>query len=45
MTPAIEPNEILTAVRFPLWSAKHGAAFVEFARATAIRHRLRSRAP
>jgi len=32
MTPAIEPNEILTAVRFPLWAAGHGAAFVEFAR-------------
>ncbi len=32
MTPAIEPNEIVTAVRFPLWTAGHGAAFVEFAR-------------
>jgi carbon-monoxide dehydrogenase medium subunit len=32
MTPAIEPNEILTAVRFPLWAAGHGAAFVAFAR-------------
>jgi carbon-monoxide dehydrogenase medium subunit len=32
MTPAIEPNEILTAVRFPLWAAGHGAAFIEFAR-------------
>jgi carbon-monoxide dehydrogenase medium subunit len=32
MTPAIEQNEILTAVRFPLWKAGHGAAFVEFAR-------------
>jgi carbon-monoxide dehydrogenase medium subunit len=32
MTPAIEPNEIVTAVRFPLWAAGHGAAFVEFAR-------------
>ena len=32
MTPAIEPNEILTAVRFPFWAAGHGAAFVEFAR-------------
>ena len=32
MTPAIEPNEIVVAVRFPLWGAGHGAAFVEFAR-------------
>ncbi len=32
MTPAIEPNEILTAVRFTPWAAGHGFAFVEFAR-------------
>ncbi len=32
MTPAIAPNEIVTAVRLPLWAAGHGAAFVEFAR-------------
>jgi carbon-monoxide dehydrogenase medium subunit len=32
MTPAIELNEILTAVRFPLWPERHGYAFVEFAR-------------
>lgn len=32
MTPAIEPNEVLTAVRFPLWRPGHGFAFVEFAR-------------
>jgi carbon-monoxide dehydrogenase medium subunit len=32
MTPAIEQNEIVTAVRFPLWAAGHDAAFVEFAR-------------
>ena len=32
MTPAIEPDEIVTAVRFPLWRAGHGYAFVEFAR-------------
>jgi carbon-monoxide dehydrogenase medium subunit len=32
MTPAIEPNEILTAVRFTPWPAGHGYAFVEFAR-------------
>jgi carbon-monoxide dehydrogenase medium subunit len=32
MTPAIEPNELLTAVRFPVWPKGHGFAFVEFAR-------------
>jgi carbon-monoxide dehydrogenase medium subunit len=32
MTPAIEPNEILTAVKFTPWPAGHGYAFVEFAR-------------
>jgi carbon-monoxide dehydrogenase medium subunit len=32
MTPAIELNEMVTAVRFPLWAAGHRAAFVEFAR-------------
>ena len=32
MKPAIEPNEILTAVRFTPWSAGHGFAFVEFSR-------------
>jgi carbon-monoxide dehydrogenase medium subunit len=32
MTPAIEPNEILTAVRFTPWPAGHGFAFVEFSR-------------
>ena len=32
MTPAVEANEILSAARFPLWPAGHGAAFVEFAR-------------
>jgi carbon-monoxide dehydrogenase medium subunit len=32
LTPAIEPNELLTAVRFPLWPDNHGHAFVEFAR-------------
>jgi carbon-monoxide dehydrogenase medium subunit len=32
MTPAIEPDELLTAVRFPLWPKGHGCAFVEFAR-------------
>jgi aerobic carbon-monoxide dehydrogenase medium subunit len=32
MMPALEPDEILTAVTFPLWRAGHGAAFVEFSR-------------
>jgi carbon-monoxide dehydrogenase medium subunit len=32
MTPALEPNEILTSVRFPRWPAGHGYGFVEFAR-------------
>ena len=32
MTPAIEPDELLTAVRFPLWPDGHSYAFVEFAR-------------
>ena len=32
MTPAIEPNEILTAIRFTPWAPGHGYAFVEFAR-------------
>jgi carbon-monoxide dehydrogenase medium subunit len=32
MTPAIEPDEILTEVRFPAWPKGHGYGFVEFAR-------------
>ena len=32
MTPAIELNEMVVAVRFPLWTAGHRSAFVEFAR-------------
>jgi aerobic carbon-monoxide dehydrogenase medium subunit len=32
MTPAIEPNEIVTGIRMELWTAKHGYAFREFAR-------------
>jgi carbon-monoxide dehydrogenase medium subunit len=32
MMPAIEFDEIVTAVRFPLWRQGHGFAFVEFAR-------------
>jgi len=32
MTPALEPDEMLTGVRLPLWPAHHGHAFVEFSR-------------
>ncbi len=32
MTPAIEPDEIVTGVLLPLWPKAHGYAFVEFAR-------------
>ena len=32
MTPAVEPDELLTGVQFPIWKAGHGYAFVEFAR-------------
>jgi len=32
MTPAIGEDEILEQVKFPLWPAGHGSAFVEFAR-------------
>jgi len=32
LTSAVEPNEILTAIRFPAWPVKHGYGFVEFAR-------------
>jgi aerobic carbon-monoxide dehydrogenase medium subunit len=32
MTPAIELNEIVTALRLPLWAQNHGAAFIEFSR-------------
>ena len=32
MTPAIERNEIVTAVRFPLWRPGHRFGFEEFAR-------------
>jgi carbon-monoxide dehydrogenase medium subunit len=32
MTPSIEANEMVIAVRFPQWAPKHGYAFVEFAR-------------
>jgi len=32
MTPALEPDELLTAVTFPCWRPGHGFAFVEFSR-------------
>jgi carbon-monoxide dehydrogenase medium subunit len=32
MTPGIEPEEVVIAVEFPLWSRKHGYSFMEFAR-------------
>jgi carbon-monoxide dehydrogenase medium subunit len=32
MTPAIEPDELLTGIRIPYWPAGHGYGFVEFAR-------------
>jgi aerobic carbon-monoxide dehydrogenase medium subunit len=32
MMPALEPNEMLVAIRFPQWAPKHGYAFIEFAR-------------
>ena len=32
MTPAIEPDEVVVAIRLPHWAAGHGYAFEEFAR-------------
>jgi aerobic carbon-monoxide dehydrogenase medium subunit len=32
LTSAVEPDEVLTAIRFAAWPAGHGHAFVEFAR-------------
>jgi carbon-monoxide dehydrogenase medium subunit len=32
MTPAIGPDELVTGLRFPVWSSGHGYAFEEFAR-------------
>lgn len=32
MTPAIEPDELLTGASFPCWPAGHGYCFLEFAR-------------
>jgi carbon-monoxide dehydrogenase medium subunit len=32
MTPAIEANELVTAVRYPQWKGQYGYAFIEFSR-------------
>jgi carbon-monoxide dehydrogenase medium subunit len=32
MTPALEPDEMLTGIKIPLWPAGHGYSFLEFAR-------------
>jgi aerobic carbon-monoxide dehydrogenase medium subunit len=32
MTPAIEPDEIVTGIRFRPWPAEHGSAFLELSR-------------
>jgi carbon-monoxide dehydrogenase medium subunit len=32
MTPALEPDDVLTAARFPVWPEGHGYGFVEFSR-------------
>jgi carbon-monoxide dehydrogenase medium subunit len=32
MTPALEPDELLTGATFPCWPERHGFAFVEFSR-------------
>jgi carbon-monoxide dehydrogenase medium subunit len=32
MTPALEPDEMVTGVTLPLWAEGHGFAFVEFSR-------------
>lgn len=32
MTPAIEPDEIVTELRLPVWNGRTGSAFLEFAR-------------
>jgi aerobic carbon-monoxide dehydrogenase medium subunit len=32
MTPAIEPTEVVTAVRFPRWAPDHTYVFIEFSR-------------
>jgi len=43
MTPAIEPDELVTAATFPCWPRGHGYAFVEFARRHGERTRRRRR--
>jgi aerobic carbon-monoxide dehydrogenase medium subunit len=32
MTPALEPDEVLTSASFPSWPVGHGYAFIEFSR-------------
>jgi len=32
LMPALEPDELVSAIHFPVWSGHSGAAFVEFAR-------------
>lgn len=32
MTPAVEPDELLVGIRYPLWPRGHGSGFVEIAR-------------
>jgi carbon-monoxide dehydrogenase medium subunit len=32
MSPALQPNEMLVGIRFPVWRSGHGVAFLEFAR-------------
>jgi carbon-monoxide dehydrogenase medium subunit len=32
LTSAVEPTEVLTAIRFTAWPEKHGYAFIEFSR-------------
>lgn len=32
LTPSLAPDELLTAIRLPVWPRPHGSAFVEFAR-------------
>jgi carbon-monoxide dehydrogenase medium subunit len=32
MSPSIEQNELVTAIRFPRWSPSHSYAFIEFSR-------------
>lgn len=32
MSPALDPDELLVGVRYPLWEKSHGACFTEFSR-------------